>query len=98
MSGRCAICGRPAHDLHHVHQKGMGGVSAEVDAAIPRLRLCGSGNLDGCHGLVHAKRLHIHEIDGGWAFWVSAEPMKDATAWREHGDEFLPVPFGEEGQ
>jgi len=88
----CTICGRSARDLHHVVQKGAGGASGAVDAEIPRIRLCGHGNLDGCHGLVHAGLLHVYWKDG-WAFYYSDQPMDDLECWLEHGDEYMPV-FG----
>ena len=98
----CAICGRPAHDRHHVVQKGIGGASAEVDARIPLIRLCGSGNEDGCHGLLHAHVLHVYWDDGahgaepGWVFYLSPTPMDDAECWELNRAAYLPVPGWEE--
>jgi hypothetical protein len=93
----CAICGARAHDKHHVVQKGMGGVGADVDARIPLMRLCGDGNGSGCHGLLHAHRLHVYWDDGahgapeGWVFYVSPSPMGDEECWELNRAAYLPV-------
>ena len=94
-NGRCAICGRPAHDKHHVVQKGIGGVSDEIEARIPTMPLCGAGNASGCHGLMHARKLHVYwdEAKGGLVFWYHPSPMGDLKAWIDHGAEYLPVPW-----
>jgi len=93
-SGRCAVCGRPSSNNHHVIQKGMGGVGRETEKRIPLIELCGNGNVSGCHGLAHSGILHLYweEGMGGWVFWRSPEPMKDFDAWWDHSDEYLPVP------
>ena len=94
----CAICGAPARDKHHVIQKGMGGVSAEVEALIPKIRLCGDGNLSGCHGALHQMRLHVYWEDGrddeepGWVFLFTAEPMNHQKCWELNRASYLPVP------
>ena len=90
----CAICGRPASNAHHVIQKGMGGVSKETDKRIPRIRLCGSGNASGCHGLVHQGKLHLNWDDclGGWVFFMTPDPVSDELCWELHSDAYLPVP------
>lgn len=90
----CAICGRPAHDAHHVIEKGMGGVTRRTEKRIPKMRLCGNGNVSGCHGLLHQMKLHVYWDDsmGGWVFWRSYEPMGHFDAWQQHHDEYLPVP------
>ena len=96
----CVICGRPAHDAHHVIQKGMGGVSRQTDKRIPRLKLCGAGNTSGCHGLLHQGKLHINwdTSMGGWVFMRTPEPMNDIECWEQYADEYLPVPGWEEQQ
>ena len=94
----CAVCGRPAHDKHHVIQKGMGGVTKEIEMRIPKVRLCGFGNNDGCHGLLHQKRLHIYWEDGrddeepGWVYLVTTEPMDDQECWELNRASYLPLP------
>lgn len=60
---RCAFCGRPATNAHHVPPVGMGGRNARFTLHGHRLRpalvaVCGSGTT-GCHGLVHQRRLAI---------------------------------------
>lgn len=87
----CAICGRPARDKHHIIQKGMGGVTNEIDAHIPFMRLCGDGNGSGCHGKLHEKLLHIY-WDGGYVFMFTAKPMDDMTCWERYRTAYLPVP------
>lgn len=93
-TGRCAICGRPSMNHHHVIKKGMGGVGRKTESRIPLIELCGMGNTGGCHGLAHAGRLHIYweEGMGGWVYWISPQPMKDFDAWWDFSGEFLPVP------
>ena len=89
----CVVCGKPATNAHHVIPKGMGGVSKEMEARIPKLKLCGNGNLNGCHGLAHQGLLHINWEDGmgGWVFRRSSEPMGDEESWRQFWSDYLPV-------
>ena len=88
---RCAICGAPATNSHHVIQKGMGGTAYE--SRIPTIKLCGSG-VTGCHGLAHEKRLHIYWDDqrGGWVYYMTPRPMNDFRCWQEYADRYAPVP------
>ncbi|MGI6125849.1 MAG: hypothetical protein ACOYEF_02680 [Planifilum sp.] len=84
---RCAVCGRPATNAHHVVMKGAGGVSRETDARIPRISLCGMGNCSGCHGLAHSRRLHFR-WRGRWEWLYTPEPVKYQEAlvmegWRK---------------
>ncbi|MBQ9041464.1 MAG: hypothetical protein IJ111_01450 [Eggerthellaceae bacterium] len=90
----CVICGRWAHDAHHVIQKGMGGVSRETDKRIPKVKLCGSGNLDGCHGMLHKGLLHIYweKSMGGWVFYWTPKPMNDQKCWEMFSKDYLPMP------
>lgn len=65
---RCAICGRPATNAHHIVPKGMGGGSkyAEIGGIkvmSPLIAVCGMGNADGCHG-----KLHAHDIELQWVW------------------------------
>lgn len=85
---RCAICGAPATNAHHVIQKGMGGTSYE--SRIPTIKLCGSG-VTGCHGLAHQKRLHIYWRDG-WVYLITSRPINDFRCWQTRADEYRPVP------
>lgn len=57
---RCAVCGRPATNQHHVVRRGAGKwVRGGVEVRKPTVALCGSGNASGCHGLAHQGRLHF---------------------------------------
>ena len=87
---RCAVCGRPGNNLHHVIEKGIGGVTKEVERHIPRIRLCGSGTT-GCHGEVHAKRLHIYRDERGWVCYRTEEPTSDFRCWMDHSEDYRPI-------
>ena len=79
----CAVCGRPATNEHHVIFKGSGGMSRELERKVPKIRLCGNGNVDGCHGEVHHRRLFFRWVDGaGWQYQRTLKPTKvdDAMA------------------
>ena len=94
---RCAVCGRYAHDRHHVIPKGMGGVPKALEARIPKLLLCGNGNLTGplggCHGMAHQGLLHLNYTEAmGWCYLVTDDPMDDELAWRTRAREYRPVP------
>lgn len=92
-ANRCAVCGRYANNAHHVIQKGLGGVSAEVERRIPKVTLCGSGTT-GCHGEAHAKMLHIYWSEGlgGWVYHRTAHPTNDLLDWHQHSSEYKPLP------
>lgn len=92
-ANRCAICGRYATNAHHIVQKGMGGVSKDVERRIPKMTLCGSGTT-GCHGAVHGRILHIVWSDGlgGWVFRWSSVPCDDLMDWIGNSSLYLPVP------
>ena len=85
LSMRCVICGRPATDKHHVIQKGMGGVSKEMEKRIPKVSLCRS-----CHNRVHSKHLHFG-WEGQFVWWDSDEAMSDWRAWINHSQEYKPI-------
>lgn len=60
---RCAVCGRPATNAHHVPPVGMGARNAKFELHGHVLRpaliaLCGSGTT-GCHGEVHSGRILV---------------------------------------
>ncbi len=91
----CAICGRPATNRHHIVQKGAGGVSDEMERRIPKARLCGSGTT-GCHGLVHAGKLHIAWDDSrGWVWLYTMRPASDRECWRDYRDDYRPMAWAE---
>lgn len=50
---RCVFCGRPATNRHHVVYRSHGGLGG------PTVAVCGMGNASGCHGLLHARVLHL---------------------------------------
>ena len=85
LSLRCVVCGRTATDAHHVVQKGMGGVSKEIEKRIPKVSLCRA-----CHDRVHSRRLHFAWRDG-WVIYDDPEPMSDWRAWLNHEDEYRPI-------
>lgn len=70
-SDRCVFCGRPAHAQHHVVPRSQGGSKG------PTLSVCGFGNESGCHGLLHAHKLHPTYSDLlGWEYIYTQESMK----------------------
>lgn len=91
LTDGCAVCGRPATNEHHVVFKGSGGVSKELERRIPRIKLCGHGNVNGCHGLVHHRRMFFRWRDG-WQYRVTGSPMKlDEAMWEPDAD-WRPLP------
>lgn len=91
LSERCALCGRPASNLHHVVPKGMGGAD---DSQIPLIRLCGSGNASGCHGAAHSGHLHFawDDENGGWVYVITSNAMKDDECWQRYKAMYAPLP------
>lgn len=78
----CSFCGRPAYEDHHVVPRSQGGSDG------PTVRVCGRGNADGCHGLLHGHRLHMRNDGGRWLYLLTAEPTKYDRAlsmpgWKE---------------
>lgn len=61
VDGRCAICGAPATNKHHIVPRSAGKLFDEYGHEVkkPTIRLCGGGNASGCHGLAHHHRLHF---------------------------------------
>ena len=94
VSNKCAVCGKYATNQHHVVQKGMGGVSAEVEKSIPKITLCGSGTT-GCHGDVHAGRLHIMWCDGlgGWVYHRTPRAVNHIIDWNQNRKDYRPLPM-----
>lgn len=80
----CPVCGDRATDGHHAVQKGMGGVSKELERRIPILRLCHA-----CHMEHHAGLLHF-QWDGGWLWFRSGQPMRDDGAWALYSAHYSP--------
>lgn len=84
----CAVCGRPATNLHHIVRRGAGRWIADgKEVRKPLVRLCGDGNLNGCHGMAHANRLHFRwngERDR-WEFRIFPEPIAYHDALRAEG-------------
>lgn len=66
----CPICGRPVGCRHHVIPRSAGGTDG------PTVTLCGSGNADGCHGMVHQKKLHLR-YNGRWEWLHTYKAVKD---------------------
>lgn len=69
----CPFCGRRATNRHHIVPRSRGGKDG------PTVTVCGMGNASGCHGKLHAHRLHMDFHDGVW-WWIETEPMKDERA------------------
>lgn len=82
----CAFCGSVARNRHHVVPRSQGGADG------PTVAVCGSGNLDGCHGLLHAHFLHIDwDDDAGWWRWLRTDaPVKEQDALAMGGWRPLP--------
>lgn len=81
-SESCVVCGRPATDQHHVVQKGMGGVPAEVERRIPTVSLCRR-----CHTEVHQGHIKFR-YDLGW-LWSSGDGI-----WHDCREEQEWTTFG----
>ena len=90
---RCVVCGRFANNNHHVIPKGMGGIPKSLESRIPTLVLCGQGNVSGCHGLAHQKKLHLNWSDGlgGWVWLITPNAMDDEFAWQRHRKLYRPI-------
>ena len=74
----CVFCGRPATEQHHVVFRSQGGGKG------PTVSVCGWGNTSGCHGLLHARKLHLRWREG-WEYLRTAEPTKYDEALRMSG-------------
>lgn len=84
----CAVCGRPADNMHHIVKRSAGRwVRDGEEVRKPCVRLCGSGNASGCHGLAHAGRLHFrwNEERGRFEFRLFPEPLKVQDAYEAEG-------------
>lgn len=74
---RCTMCGASIVDqpsaVHHRVAKQMGG-SAKLERASNLVRLCGSGNADGCHGKAHSNPEWAR--NHGWIVSRSFDPAE----------------------
>jgi hypothetical protein len=68
----CSTAGRPSA-VHHRVAKQMGG-SAKLERASNLVRLCGSGNADGCHGQAHSNPHWAR--NHGWIVSRSFDPAE----------------------
>lgn len=84
----CIVCGR-THPLnrHHLVRRGAGELWLDGhEVPKPLVTLCGSGTT-GCHGLVHALRLHLRATDGRLEYKIYDHPtsamdaMGDQEGW-----------------
>lgn len=79
---RCCFCGRPKNSAHHVVPRSQGGSDG------PTIPVCGFGNESGCHGLLHAHKLHVNWNDEqGWVYLYTPKAMKlekalELDGWR----------------
>lgn len=89
-ASRCVICGRSwPLNQHHVVWRSWGEMYLDgkrLDK--PTVTLCGHGNVDGCHGLAHHRRLHFRVLDGRFEYLVTDKPTRYDAAlqmggWRE---------------
>lgn len=55
--GQCVRCGCPAEDWHHRRSRRR--KDEHTHCPCNGILLCGKGNLDGCHGYVHARALVV---------------------------------------
>lgn len=91
----CCVCGKPATDRYHIVRRGAGKLVRDGrEVAKPTVRLCGSGNASGCHGLAHAGMLHFRWaaaehtdrltgnvlMGGHWEYLLTDEPTKYQAA------------------
>ena len=74
----CPFCGKPATNRHHIVPRSQGGSKGAT------VTVCGMGNASGCHGLIHAHRLHMRFIEGRWEY-LKTEPMKYEKALEMEG-------------
>ena len=81
-SESCPFCGKPATNRHHIVPRSQGGSKGAT------VTVCGMGNASGCHGLIHAHRLHLRFIEGRWEY-LRTEPMKYEKALEMEG--WLPL-------
>ncbi len=87
-SAVCPFCGMPATNRHHVVPRSQGGKDG------PTVTVCGFGNAGGCHGDLHAHRLHLRARDGRWEWLRTDEPTKYERALEMDG--WRPVEVWEE--
>lgn len=79
-NGVCCICGRPASDRHHIVKRSAGKwVVDGREVKKPTVRLCGSGNASGCHGMAHKGLIHFR--------WAKPERNYTKDGWQG-------LPFG----
>ncbi len=76
---RCESCGTSLlgkpYSLHHRRPRGMGGTrAADAHSPVNLVALCGRGNHDGCHGLVHQHPAAA--LAGGLLVRRSADPAR----------------------
>lgn len=83
-TGFCAICGRPATNLHHIVPRSQGGTAGPV------VRLCGSGTM-GHHGMAENKQIHFRFCQftndpevGQWEYFKWGKPISYEDALEHH--------------
>lgn len=81
----CPFCGRMWTERHHIVPRSAGGAEG------PTVTVCGFGNADGCHGLLHSKRLHLDWRDGRWVWLMTEEPTKEDRALQMDGWRFVTI-------
>lgn len=74
LSSTCIVCGARATNNHHNPPRGR--FHKDDEKRVPRFSVCGMGNADGCHGLLHH--------NGGS---VTLQPTTDTRFCRAYADE-----------
>lgn len=80
----CPFCGKPATNRHHIVPRSQGGHDG------PTVTVCGMGNASGCHGKLHAHRLHLRWQGNRWEYLETDEPTKYQNALMMEGWKKLP--------
>lgn len=73
----CPFCGKPSTNRHHIIPRSQGGHDG------PTVDVCGMGNASGCHGKLHAHKLHLRYTDR-WEY-LETESMKYQDALEMDG-------------
>lgn len=63
---------------------------AHIVDRLRRAALCGSGNLDGCHGDAHRRKLHFDWRNSGWRYLRTDCPTRRDAALEMDGWKRLP--------
>ena len=74
--GRCELCGKPATNTHTRRPDGSGGTTRpENRLASNKIRVCGHGNVSGCHARIELNRAWAREH--GLLLWQTQNPAEE---------------------